>query len=304
MERTIFAALFSLTLAAGALGAEVSGRVEKPKNADDAVICLTDGTCLNAEEAAEWQKNQNSSLPPNTSDATPQPRQVDLEKEPWLVESVNLPANHPVFQRERMIWADSLLWAALPDIVPEIEVEKWLTPLPENLAGKYILIEVWATWCPPCRRSLNYLDFISKKYKDDMVVVAICEMEEEAIRTMPGEHRLDDIGYALAVDTGRRFANALHVTGIPHVVLVEPMIGGVVWEGMPTAPGYELDDKTLEKFFAVGRKLKEAGRLPETSPLQFVTRNATEEQRATRRHHPSTAAEAPDAPGEPSKNEP
>lgn len=262
------------------------------------VICPPGGPCFLSDAEPKKSDAPESELPQRSGDIHPEPRAVDLAAEPWLVESVNLPANHPVFTRERMIWADPLLWTALPDIMPEINVEKWLTPLPENLAGKYILIEVWATWCPPCRRSLNYLNFIAEKYKDDLVVVAICEMDEQAIRKMPGDHKIDDIKYSLAVDTGRRFANAIHVTGIPHVVLLEPMLGGVVWEGMPTLPGYELDGKTLEKFFAIGRKLKEAGRLPNVSPIRFSVSEATDEQRATRRKHES---DVPESLGEPSK---
>lgn len=288
MNRLIFSTAVFAVVCAAICSAVFAADDSAPKNdADDAVICLADGTCLTAEEAAKQSK-----LPPNSPDDSPELRVVDLATEPWLVESVNLPANHPVFQRERMLWADSLLWAALPDVVPTVEVEKWLTPLPEDLAGKYILIEVWATWCPPCRRSLNYLNFIAEKYKDDLVVVAICEMDEDAIRNMPGDHPAAGANYSLAVDTGRRFANALHVTGIPHVILVEPMLGGVVWEGMPTLPGYELDGKTLEKFFAIGRKLKAAGRLPAASPIQFAVSEPTEEQRATRRHHESDVQES------------
>lgn len=295
MKRLFYLVFWTLIGSAALLETLLAEGKSPDSEANEAVICLADGTCLTAAEVAALEKGSESDA--TKSDTK---RLVDLSTEPWLVESVNLPANHPVFQRERMIWADSLLWAALPDVVPVIEVEKWLTPLPENLAGKYILIEVWATWCPPCRRSLNYLNFIAEKYKDDLAVVAICEMDENAIRTMPGDHKIEDVRYALAVDTGRRFANAIHVTGIPHVVLLEPMLGGVVWEGMPTTPGYELDGKTLEKFFAIGRKLKEAGRMPNESPIKFAVSEATEEQRATRRHHESL--DVPTAIGEPSKN--
>lgn len=224
------------------------------------------------------------------SDAPVNPA-IDLTTQPWLVESANLPPGSPVLKRDHMIWADSFLWTALEDIVTPIPVEKWLTraPAPEDLAGKYILVEVWATWCPPCRRSLPYLDFISRKYKDDLVVVSICEMDENAIRNMPGKGlNIFDIGYYAAVDTGRRFANKLGVYGIPHAVLLEPTIGGVVWEGMPTLPGYELSDKKLERFFEIGHKLRDAGRLPETSPVSFEVSEPTQQERASRRRVSST----------------
>ena len=227
---------------------------------------------------------------PKKADETAAPS-IDLANQPWLVESANLPPGSPVLKRDHMIWADSYLWTALEDITPAIPVEKWITrtPTPEDLVGKYVLVEVWATWCPPCRRSLPYLDFISKKYKDDLVVVSICEMDENAIRNMPGKGlNIFEIGYFAAVDTGRRFANKLGVYGIPHAVLLEPTIGGIVWEGMPTLPGYELNDKKLERFFEIGHKLRDAGRLPETSPVKFEVSEPTQQDRATRRRVSST----------------
>ena len=267
----------------------------------DCVVCPPGGPCILPSAGGAAAPAESEPLPANLPDTEPEIRVVDLEKEPWLVESVNMPANHPALKRDKVVFADNLLWTALPDTVERVQVEKWLTPLPpeSEMAGKYILIEVWATWCPPCRRSLNYLNWLAEHYKDDLVVVAICEMEEEKVRSMPGDHKIDDVRYSLAIDTGRRFANALNVTGIPHVVLIEPMLGGVVWEGMPTMPGHELDGKTLDKFFAVGRKLRDSGKFPAEPVIKFEVSEPTDEQRATRRRHES---DIEDKAGEPSQD--
>ncbi|MDR1384471.1 MAG: TlpA family protein disulfide reductase [Planctomycetaceae bacterium] len=193
-------------------------------------------------------------------------KNVDLKKEPWLVESVGLTPGHPAFQRPRMIWADSWMYAE----APEIEIEKWVTEPPKDLAGKFVLIEVWATWCPPCRRSLPYLNFLHEKYGDNLVVIAICETDEESIKTMKGPLKPDEIKFHLAVDTGRRFANKLSVYGIPHTVILEPQFGAVIWEGMPTQPGHELSDEKVTKILSIGKKLKESGEVPKTSPLKIT----------------------------------
>lgn len=267
-------------------GADPSEKAPKTK-----VICEEGGPCItvpdtNKVDAKEVSKIQNALGLSETEKGSAGSPGVDLTKQPWLVESASLPVNHPARSRARMIWARSTQWEAFPEIMPQIPVEKWITPLPKDLAGKYILIEAWATWCPPCRRSLPYLNFIQEKYKDELAVVAICEVEEDAFKTMPGGFDPYKAKFSLAIDTGRRFANKLNVKGIPHAVLLEPVYGCVIWEGMPTLPGYELSDKVLEKCFSIGRNLKEAGKLPKISPIQFEIKKATEEERATRRKKP------------------
>lgn len=196
---------------------------------------------------------------------------IDLEKTPWLVERMGLSPTHPAFTRPRSIWADSFRLRPLEEAVKggEIVVERWVNDEPKDFAGKYVFLEVWATWCPPCRRSLPLLNYYHEKYKDQLVVVSICETDEQALKEMKGPLKLEDIRFYLAVDTNRRFADALGVYGIPHAVLIEPVYGAVIWEGMPTLPKYELDDKTMEKILSVGQKLKESGKVPEKSPVSF-----------------------------------
>lgn len=192
-------------------------------------------------------------------------KDIDIEKEPWLVESAGLTPGHPALQRERMIWADSWLY----NDAPEIDVEYWVNDAPKDLAGKFVLIEVWATWCPPCRRSLPYLNYLHEKFGDDLAVISICETDREALEKMEKPLKLADIKFHLAVDTGRRFADKLGVYGIPHAVILEPQFGAVIWEGMPTQPGHELTPDKVEKILAVGKKLKETDKLPKESPLKF-----------------------------------
>lgn len=39
--------------------------------------------------------------------------------------------------------------------------------------GKIVIIDFWATWCPPCRRSIPDLIDIQKKYEKDVVIIGI-----------------------------------------------------------------------------------------------------------------------------------
>ena len=44
---------------------------------------------------------------------------------------------------------------------------------PGDLRGKAVVVETWATWCPPCRATLKWLETVLPKYSGKLVVLAI-----------------------------------------------------------------------------------------------------------------------------------
>jgi len=154
----------------------------------------------------------------------------------------------PVPKKEKRLWARSCLW----DKAPELIVEKWLSEQPQT-EGKYVLIEFWATWCGPCRRSIPVLNGFHEKFKDELVVIGISDEPEADVR------RLEDplVEYYSAIDTQARTKKGLGVFGIPHVVLLEPD-GYVVWEGFPLLKDYELTAEIIEQVLSVGRDKQQA----------------------------------------------
>ena len=144
--------------------------------------------------------------------------------------------NHDNPPGEKQMWAKSFLGQK----APAIEVEGWLTE-PDNTEGKYILVDIWATWCGPCRKIIPEMNDWQEKYKDKLIIIGISNETKEKVEPFAKEN----IKYANGYDTKARVKNALKVTGIPHVILINPK-GIIIWEGFPKLPGYELTDEVLK----------------------------------------------------------
>lgn len=120
---------------------------------------------------------------------------------------------------------------------PQILVEKWITLAPA-LEGKFVLIEFFATWCGPCRRSISHLNELQEKFQDRLVVIGLSDEPEADIRKL----QEPQIHYAIATDTAARTKATVEVEGIPHTMLIDPQ-GIVRFEGMPdylTTDGLQL----------------------------------------------------------------
>src|SRR5213593_2459861 len=96
---------------------------------------------------------------------------------------------------EKKLWAKSFLGKKAPELV----VEKWLTKEPDR-KGKFVLIDFWATWCGPCRKSIPELNALHKKFGDKLVVIGVSNEPEEKVKAMA----TPKIGYFSAIDTQGR----------------------------------------------------------------------------------------------------
>jgi len=193
-----------------------------------------------AKRTPGHQNREPNDNPPQAQSAMREAPAPSGGEIPRFAKNSPFAANYePIVRPEKKrLWARSFLWEKAPEFI----VEKWLTPTPE-MRGKYVLIEYWATWCGPCRRSIPLLNEIHRRFGDRLIVIAISDEPEEAVRALE-EPRIE---YHVAIDTQARMKKALGVTGIPHAIILEPE-GYVVWEGYPLLEGHELTTEIVERI--------------------------------------------------------
>ena len=50
---------------------------------------------------------------------------------------------------------------------------------PQEYAGEVVVLDFWASWCVPCRRSFPWLNTMHETYKDDGLVIIGVNLDEE-----------------------------------------------------------------------------------------------------------------------------
>src|SRR5437762_2667259 len=62
-----------------------------------------------------------------------------------------------------------------------------------SFRGKVVLINFWATWCPPCRAEIPDLVALQEKYRDQLQVIGVSEDEAppEDVKRFAVEHKMN-----------------------------------------------------------------------------------------------------------------
>ena len=91
-----------------------------------------------------------------------------------------------------------------------------------DFIGKPIIVNFWATWCPPCKAELPHFQEAYEEYGDDVqfLMVALVDGYQET-RSMVTEF-IDENGYSFPVfmDTTGSSVNAYEIYSIPRTIVI------------------------------------------------------------------------------------
>jgi len=86
--------------------------------------------------------------------------------------------------------------------------------------GKIIMLNFFATWCPPCKIEMPDFDAIQKEYEDNVKIIAIAVGNESVsrVRAFAEQNRLD---FTIAVDKGEVAGLYGPIRAIPVTVIID-----------------------------------------------------------------------------------
>lgn len=95
-----------------------------------------------------------------------------------------------------------------------------------DLNGKYVYIDLWATWCAPCRAEIPFLQKIEEKYHGkniEFVSISIDKLKDNAKwKKFVTDKNLGGIQLFADKDWESEFVVNYGVTGIPRFILIDP----------------------------------------------------------------------------------
>jgi peroxiredoxin len=92
----------------------------------------------------------------------------------------------------------------------DLEGREWTL---KDLRGKVVLINFWATWCPPCRKEMPDLENLYSRFRDEgLVILAISDEGASKVRPFIIERH---VTFPVLLDPGRKVNELFQIDGIP-----------------------------------------------------------------------------------------
>jgi peroxiredoxin len=144
--------------------------------------------------------------------------QAPTSQEPYLelaslvlYESVDVALDSPWFSAAMAkLQADDKARQRADFTLTDLNGKSWML---KGLKGKVVLLNFWATWCPPCRREVPDLEALYRRFgPQGLVILGIDDEEAEKVKPFIGQQ---GVTYPVLLDPGRKVNTLFQIDGIP-----------------------------------------------------------------------------------------
>lgn len=125
-------------------------------------------------------------------------------------------------------------------------IDKVKSYSPNNFKGKYLLLDFWASWCPPCNAAAPELKRLYTQYADkgfEILGISI-DGNEQAWRKSVVDKELEWIN-VMTNDKGKEVSTLYEFNAIPYFVLLDKE-GNIVNKGFSINQLAEILDNTIK----------------------------------------------------------
>ncbi len=114
-----------------------------------------------------------------------------------------------------------------------------------SLKGKVVLVNFWATWCPPCRREMPSMDRLARKLAGTSFTVLAVDIGEDADTIQAFVSQLDATpSFPILLDPHARMMQTWKISGLPTTYLIDPQ-GRIAYSAVG---GREFDHPEIERL--------------------------------------------------------
>lgn len=86
--------------------------------------------------------------------------------------------------------------------------------------GKVVILDFWATWCPPCKLELPHFIELHHEYQDDGLVIIGVSLDKTGVREVAAFVKEWKIPYVVAMGTGEVVRSYGGIRGIPTTFVI------------------------------------------------------------------------------------
>jgi thiol-disulfide isomerase/thioredoxin len=106
------------------------------------------------------------------------------------------------------------------DSLPDLSQAKLEGKLPDNLKGKVVLLDFWASWCEPCKASFPVMEELQKAYGDRGFVILAVNVDEDR-GEMEAFLKKHSSSFAVVRDAAQKLVAQAGVATMPSSFLVD-----------------------------------------------------------------------------------